>query len=431
MNIIQLLLGVFELKICLKFINLFFESKYSEKTTKVITWVFIIIISMLISFNRQISGYSLALIWWLILIISVFAYYIYIRKGSFNFTIVGLYYLTLTIFDLFFVYTFGVLLQCPTFGIQLSESIGVERMVTLFVARFIMYIVFVVAKKVEVCNIINEKNAKILNIIIGIEAFGIYIFQYIYGYDITIAIASSWYIFFLAFMFAFFAVIIYFYLKVQREKFKYATLRAKLLEYNYHNIYEGYMNSQKIYHDMKNHLIIINQYILENENNKALEYIQSIKGPIFYLDNSVWSGIKVIDFVLNYKLMEAQKEKIKVEYNIDKITNREFLIQDNELCALLSNLLDNAIDACKILEEDKREIKVTIKYINNMLIIKTCNRTLNPPVKKNGKYITQKKDKYRHGIGISSIKNVVSKYEGCIDFTYYKEQFSVSLTLFC
>lgn len=217
----------------------------------------------------------------------------------------------------------------------------------------------------------------------------------------------------------------------QQEEINYANLRTELLEYNYNNMYEGYINSEKIYHDMKNHIVIISQYIIQDEKEKALKYIESIKGPIFYLDNSEWSGIKVIDFVLNYKLMEAEKAKIKITYDVDTITNKEFLIQDHELCALLSNLLDNAIEASKLVEENKRKINVSIRYINNMLMIRTINNISTPPLEKDGKFITKKKNKEKHGIGLSSIQNVVSKYEGCMESVYDEEQFCVNLTLFC
>lgn len=430
-NITRYLLGIFEVWICLKYIELFFEKRYSEKMTKIISWMFIGIVSAVIYFNQKTVGYSLALICLLILVISIFASQMYKSQSGYSLTIVGMYYLTLTASELFFVYTLGMLLLRPKLGILVSESTDTERIITLFVIRCIMYLLYLLAKRVDACYITNGNNMKFLNIIMVIEAIGIYAFQYMYGYEIVAPIEFRQYLFFLTFILMFFVVFIYFYLRVQREKFRYATFKAELLEYNYHSIYEEYVKSQKIYHDMKNHLIIINQHVLENENDKALKYIQSIGGPIFYLDHHVWSGISVIDYVLNYKLMEAQKENIEVEYNIDEMADRGFMIQDDELCALLSNLLDNAIEASKKLEEDKRKMKVTIKYINNMLMIKTSNRALSPPVKKNGKYLSQKKDKGRHGIGISSIEKVVSKYDGCVDFTYDKEIFSASATLFC
>ncbi|MDU3241907.1 MAG: GHKL domain-containing protein [Clostridiales bacterium] len=431
-NLVQLLLGAFELCICYGFLNLFMEKKYGEKIIRNLFIVFIIVFSFLINFNRQINGYSYALIIVLIILIGAFANLIYKDKISRIFSAVALFYFTLTILDLFCVYSFGVLLQQPGIGIEVSAFIDAERILTLFIARIIMFIFYLLLKKrTEMHNLFNQENTKIINGIIVFEALGVYVFQYVYGYNYTPAILSGWYIFFLIIMFMISIFITYILYRRQQEEINYANLRTELLEYNYNNMYEGYINSEKIYHDMKNHIVIISQYIIQDEKEKALKYIESIKGPIFYLDNSEWSGIKVIDFVLNYKLMEAEKAKIKITYDVDTITNKEFLIQDHELCALLSNLLDNAIEASKLVEENKRKINVSIRYINNMLMIRTINNISTPPLEKDGKFITKKKNKEKHGIGLSSIQNVVSKYEGCMESVYDEEQFCVNLTLFC
>ena len=431
-NLIQLFLGTFEICICYSFLNLYMEKKYSKRVIKVITVIYIIIFTILINYNRQISGYSYALIIFLILLIGGLSTLIYKDKIGHIFSAVALFYFTLTILDLFFVYSFGVLLQQPTFGIEVSAYINAERILTLFIARIIIFLLYVLLKKQsEMHDLLNLENAKIVNVIIILEALGVYIFQYIYGYNYTSAIVSGWYIFFLIILFMISVFVIYIFYSKQREEIKIANLKTSLLEYNYDNIYEGYINNEKIYHDMKNHIVIISQYIMEDEKEKALEYIESIKGPIFYLDNRVWSGIKVIDFVLNYKLMEAEKEKIRVEYDVDTITIREFLIQDNELCALLSNLIDNAIEACRTVDENKRKINVSIRYINSMLMIKTVNSISESPIVKDGKLLTKKRDKSKHGIGLSSVQNVVSKYEGCMKFEFNEEQFCVDLTLFC
>ncbi|WP_343084586.1 sensor histidine kinase [Blautia producta] len=431
-NLIQLFLGTFELCICYGFLNLFMEKKYGEKIIKSLLIIFIIIFSFLINFNRQISGYSYALIIVLIILIGVLANIIYKDKVGRIFSAVALFYFTLTMLDLFCVYSCGVLLQQPGIGISVSAFIDAERILTLLIARIIMFILYLLLKKKkEMHNLFSHENTKIINGIIVFEAIGVYVFQYVYGYNYTSAIVSGWYLFFLIIIFMISVFITYILYRRQQEEINYAKLRTELLEYNYNNIYDGYINSEKIYHDMKNHIIIISQYIMQDEKEKALKYIECIKGPILYLDNSEWSGIKVIDFVLNYKLMEAEKEKIQIKYEVDTITNKEFLIQDHELCALLSNLLDNAIEASKLVEEDKREINVSIRYINNMLMIKTINNISTPPLEKAGRFITKKKNKEKHGIGLNSIQNVVSKYEGCMETVYDEKQFCVNLTLFC
>ena len=146
-NLIQLFLGTFELCICYGFLNLFMEKKYGEKIIKSLLIIFIIIFSFLINFNRQISGYSYALIIVLIILIGVLANIIYKDKVGRIFSAVALFYFTLTMLDLFCVYSCGVLLQQPGIGISVSAFIDAERILTLLIARIIMFKLYLMLKK--------------------------------------------------------------------------------------------------------------------------------------------------------------------------------------------------------------------------------------------------------------------------------------------
>ena len=82
-----------------------------------------------------------------------------------------------------------------------------------------------------------------------------------------------------------------------------------------------------------------------------------------------------------------------------------------ELCSLLGNLVDNAIEATlKIRDTEKRRIFVK-------------------PIAKNGNFITWKTDKINHGIGLLSIKNIIDKYEGAIESNFKNHVFKSTIIL--
>lgn len=431
-NVLQFFLGIFEVWGCYHFLDLFFKKKYESKMRKRIIFFCIFITAVLITINRQIAGYSHTLILLVIILTGLVSVWTYNTQKRAVFSVVALYYLTLTLFELFFVYSIGIILKQSDFGIQVTTCIGKDRIIIFSLARGLMFVIcMLIQKKEEACITFIPLNIRVVYIILIVESIGIFIFQSVYGYDYTLLLISGWYVFCLIIVLLSVCFFVYFLYKSKQEEIKYINLKNELLEYNYNNIYEIYMRNGRIYHDIKNHLTILSQYIKQDEKENALAYIESIKGPIFYLDNRVWSGIKVIDFVLNYKQMEAEKEQIKIVYEIDLIKGTDFLIQDSELCALLSNLLDNAIEANKFVEEDKRKIHVIIRYLNHMLMILVENTLAEAPEKKDGRYITKKKNKQEHGIGMSIIQNIVTKYEGWVDIKYDVEQFCVDLTLFC
>lgn len=220
------------------------------------------------------------------------------------------------------------------------------------------------------------------------------------------------------------------YKKHEKERSS-ARLKIAMLEYNYDNIYKKYLDSRKATHDIKNHLIILYHYINENENRKALEYIESIKGYINCPDKCILSGVRAVDILLNYKLMEAQKNKIEAKYYIDMLADKKIAIQDCDFCALLANLLDNMIEACQWVREEKRWAFVSVRHISGMVVIRVSNSICMPPIPENGKLLTTKKNRNRHGVGLSIVKGIVAKYKGVMEYNYDDNQFSVHLTLFC
>lgn len=92
--------------------------------------------------------------------------------------------------------------------------------------------------------------------------------------------------------------------------------------------------------------------------------------------------------------------------------------------------MDNAIEACRSLEEKGRWIIIKMEKKNQILFIEIKNSIGKKPVVKNGELITSKSDYMKHGYGIKSVKRIVEKYEG--DFTYQTEndKFQVNLSFF-
>ena len=92
----------------------------------------------------------------------------------------------------------------------------------------------------------------------------------------------------------------------------------------------------------------------------------------------------------------------------------------------------NAIEACqKIGSIEKRWIKVSVKQRNSMLFIKVENSIIIRPIEKEKRLITIKKDKEKHGIGFDSIKDIVIRYNGKIDYIYTNSTFLVDIVIGC
>lgn len=229
-------------------------------------------------------------------------------------------------------------------------------------------------------------------------------------------------------------IILGIYLMIQYSEAREAKMQAEMLiERNnvmirgYEDMLENYKNSSVYFHDIKHHIMRIQQYLTNNENSEALNYINSIDSNYRDISNRIWTGTVIIDFILNYKKRIAEKEGINfvIDTDIVHIDN----ISESDLCALLGNIIDNAIEHCDKTEE-MPVVRVAIRKIHEMLIIKVTNICKEAPLKKDNQWITSKKDKNAHGWGMKSIEMITNKYEGVLQCIHEKNLYSVTLTFF-
>lgn len=99
------------------------------------------------------------------------------------------------------------------------------------------------------------------------------------------------------------------------------------------------------------------------------------------------------------------------------------------MCALLANLLDNAIEACEKIDEEKRRISLKIKRVNDMLFIWSENSMKEIGKERSNFFQTNKENKILHGLGMKSIDNVVKKYDGHKEYGIQKDRFQIYISI--
>ena len=180
----------------------------------------------------------------------------------------------------------------------------------------------------------------------------------------------------------------------------------------------------KIYHDIKNLLFIISSYIELGEYEKALQKIRDI-----CQEGKTRSNVRQIlsSFILN-KIDMARSNGIS--FCLTKGSGLFASIDEFDLCVILGNTIDNAIEACNQIHNDFD------KYINMILFRKgkylhfIITNPIDKKVKVKGhKLITTKKGKYIHGLGIGNVKSAVEKYNGKVKITQKDRTFSVHIKI--
>ncbi len=188
----------------------------------------------------------------------------------------------------------------------------------------------------------------------------------------------------------------------------------------------NFLEKTVIYHDLKNLLFAVHGYITigkyEKAKEKIITYCDLIPDDKIHsnnLDNSY------INYLVKSKMAAIKQNNIDFKF-INNL-NFETTIDPSDLCVIIGNALDNAIEANeKIKEKDKRWIKLDI-FNDNVNIIISISNAVDKVVDLNFK--TSKKDKTRHGIGINSIKKAVEKNEGLIFFSQKKHIFNLKIEI--
>lgn len=177
----------------------------------------------------------------------------------------------------------------------------------------------------------------------------------------------------------------------------------------------------------------IDLLISENRGDEIITYLNRLNPDNIYRDLFL-SGNHVIDVVINQKILRARNSGIHLQCDVQV---PEFkAIKDSDLNVLLSNLLDNAIEAVErwsnSSEYDQSKdavISFRLRLNNDYLLIREQNPCVGVKKGKNHKLVSSKSNQLMHGIGMQSIRRIVEKYNGNMDYTIDEGHFSICIVM--
>ena len=183
---------------------------------------------------------------------------------------------------------------------------------------------------------------------------------------------------------------------------------------------------RKTKHDMKNNMIYL-QNLLKANPEEAEKYLEKFIGKTTKkTDEFSKSGNFSIDSMLNYKNMIAKSKGLSLILEEQIPINLPY--ENSDLCVILGNLLDNAIEAAE--NSENKEIDVRIVYAKNKLKI-TVKNYYTGKIKKDtgGNFISTKSDTKNHGIGLQSVTRIVDAYGGVMEVRTDHSVFQVDIII--
>lgn len=193
-------------------------------------------------------------------------------------------------------------------------------------------------------------------------------------------------------------------LRMLRQQEEYRTQYAEEIKNQYEEI-------RRMRHDMKQNFAVISALHNEGKYDEAKEYIDKISENLAKFDMIIDVENDFLNAILNFKLSIAQKRGIAVV--CDSVSSIDG-IEDIDLCNIIGNILDNAIEAAE--KCDKGMIEVSIRSDENKIHILIANSIGSSVLTRNQELKSTKKDGFCHGYGVKTIKSIAEKYNGFARF---------------
>ena len=196
----------------------------------------------------------------------------------------------------------------------------------------------------------------------------------------------------------------------------------------YNSLRKNYDIQRKRTHEYKNQIMCIDSLLKKKNYNKLEEYINSIFDKLDGQLDMVDTNNEVVNAVINAKYYEALQNDVLFILKINDLSHIK--VSDEDIVTILSNLLDNAIEAAGQCEIDKRTVGIKLLYEDDVLSIAVSNSyKTEPEIMEDGYMRTIKDDKEQHGLGIRNVVATLEKYNAEYIIDYKNGEFVFSIII--
>ncbi len=189
-----------------------------------------------------------------------------------------------------------------------------------------------------------------------------------------------------------------------------ARFQSELIEKQVREIENMYRQIRGWRHDYRNHIQNMKIQLAEKNYPGLDSYLGQLAEDLDTVDTVIKTGNVMADAILNSKLNEAKK--LNISLNVKANIPNDLPISDVELCSVLGNMLDNAIEACSKLPVEERFIRIYIGQIKGQFYLSVQN-SAGKLRKEKGYYLSTKEGE--HGFGLFRIDRVAKKYGGYVN----------------
>ena len=190
-----------------------------------------------------------------------------------------------------------------------------------------------------------------------------------------------------------------------------AAYQNKLLARQIAEVENLYLTMRGWRHDYRSHLQTLKARLDMGQSEGAREYLDRLEKDLDGIHALAETGNVSVDAILNAKLSLVLKQGI--DLNFKAVAPKSLTVSDIDLCVILGNLIDNAMESCEKVEEGQRFLRLYIGVLRQQLYVSISNATAETVRKIDAAYISSKRG--NHGHGLKRVDRVVEKYGGYVN----------------
>ena len=195
----------------------------------------------------------------------------------------------------------------------------------------------------------------------------------------------------------------------------------------YKSISENFDNQKRKTHEYKNQISCIESLLDKKQYAKLEEYVKKIHGSLNNEPDAINTNNVIVNAILNTKYQEAESKGIVFVLRVNDLSELKMI--DEDVVTVLSNLLNNAIEACDSCI-DKKVIKFKFVKKDDMVIIAVKNTFNNDIIYENGEIKSTKISGVdEHGVGIKNVLKIIEKYGGSYVIEDKNKEFFFSIII--
>jgi len=178
----------------------------------------------------------------------------------------------------------------------------------------------------------------------------------------------------------------------------------------YQKLSDSIAQTRQARHDLRHHLNAIAGMVQADDKESLQQYLAQYGQTLPNSEDAFYTGNYTADMIVGHYLSAAKQNGIRVDFSLH--IPEDCFVRDTDLCVLMGNCLENAIEACRKLPEEKRCLRVESAVKNKYLAITIANSYDGNTSMQGSTYLSDKRGRLNVGIGLESVEAVVRNYNG-------------------